>query len=204
MVRDIYEDDKVSRIMPGTKDKVSLGNKVYAQKRLLLCTVKKIYNHFVSKYPEAKIKLTSFYSLKPKWCIQLGKLIQCVFVHTTHSVCVCAINQNVVLLCDAIDKKRNELLQHLVCDTENKICMAHRCQNCPGIDGLLNKLMETFSDVDDEEPIHFQQWQSAGRTQIMTLFLPRFEFLQFLAEKLDHLSTYSYIAKAQAVYLRHR
>ena len=128
-------------------------------------------------------------------------------VHTTwktHSVCVCAINQNVVLLCDAIDKKRNELLQHLVCDIENKICMAHRCQNCPGIDGLLNKLMETFSDVDDEEPIHFQQWQSAGRTQIMTLFLPRFEFLQFLAEKLDHLSTYSYIAKAQAVYLRHR
>ena len=69
MVRDIYEFDEVSRIMPGTKDKVSLGNKVYAQKRLLLCTVKEIYNHFVSKYPEAKIKLTSFYSLKPKWCI---------------------------------------------------------------------------------------------------------------------------------------
>ena len=39
MVRDIYEDDEVSRIMPRTKDKVSLGNKVYAQKRLLLCTV---------------------------------------------------------------------------------------------------------------------------------------------------------------------
>ena len=69
MVRDIYEDDKVSRIMPGTKDKVCLGNKVYAQKRLLFCTVKERYNHFVSKYPEAKIKLTSFYSLKPKWCV---------------------------------------------------------------------------------------------------------------------------------------
>ena len=71
--------------------------------------------------------------------------------------CVCAIHQN-VLVCDAIDKKHNELLQHLVSDTENKICMVHRCQNCPGIDGLLNKLMEMFSDVDGEESIYFQQW----------------------------------------------
>ena len=149
MVRDIYEDDEVSRTLPGTKDQVSLGNKVYAQKRLLLCTVKELYNHFVSKYPEVKIKLT-LYSLKPKWCIQPGK-------SGTHSVCVCAIHQNVALLCDAIDKKHNELLQRLVCDTENKICMVHRCQNCPGIDGLLNKFMEMFSDMDDEEPIHFQQ-----------------------------------------------
>ena len=148
MVRDIYEDAEVSRIMPGTKDKVSLRNKVYAQKRLLLCTVKELYNHFVSKHPEAKIKLTSFYSLKPKWCIEPGK-------SGTHSKCVCAIHQNVVLLCDAIDKNHSELLQHLVCDTENKICMVHRCQNCPGIDGLLNKLMEMFSDMDDEEPIYF-------------------------------------------------
>ena len=197
MVRDIYEDDEVSRIMPGTKDKFSLGNKVYAQKRLLLCTVKELYNHFVSKYPDAKIKLTSFYTLKPKWCIQPGK-------SGTDSVCVCAIHQNIVLLCDAIDKKHNELLQHLVCDTENNICMEHRCQNCPGIDGLLNKLMEMFSDMDDEEPIHFQQWQSTDRTQIMTLSLPRFEFLQLLAEKLDHLSAHLYIAKAQAAYMRHR
>ena len=197
MVKDIYEDDEVSRIMPGTKDKVSLGNKVYAQKRLLLCTVKELYNHFLSKYPEAKIKFTSFYSLKPKWCIQPGK-------SGTHSVCVCAIHQNVVLLCDAIDKKHKELLQHLVCDTENKICMVHRCQNCPEIGGLLNKLMEMFSEMDDEEPIHFQQWQSIDRTQIMTLSLPRFEVLQLLAEKLDHLSAHSYIAKAQAAYLRHR
>ena len=38
----------------------------------------------------------------------------------------------------------------------------------------------------------------------MTLSLPRFKFLQLLAEKLDHLSAHSYIAKAQAAYLRHR
>ena len=81
--------------------------------------------------------------------------------------------------------------------------MVRRCQNCPGIDGLLGKLMEMFSDMDDEEPIHFQQWQSTDRTQIMTLFLSRFEFLQLPAEKLDHLSAHSYIAKAQTAYLRH-
>ena len=38
-------------------------------------------------------------------------------------MCVCAIHQNIVLLFDAIDKKHNELLQHLICNTENKICI---------------------------------------------------------------------------------
>ena len=38
----------------------------------------------------------------------------------------------------------------------------------------------------------------------MTLSLPRFEFLQLRAEKLDHLSAHSHIAKTQAAYLRHR
>ena len=100
--------------------------------------------------------------------------------------------------------QKKPFFYNTICDTENKICMVHRCQNCPGIDGLLNKLMEMFSDMDDEEPIHFQQWQSTDQTQIMTLSLPRFEFLHLLAEKLDHLSEHSYIAKTQAAYLRHR
>jgi len=197
LVREAYEDDETSRVMPGAKDKVSLGKKTYAQKRLLLCSVKELFNCFVTKHPEAKIKLTSFYSLKPKWCIQPGR-------SGTHTVCVCAIHQNVVLLCDAINQTYKDFFPFLVCNVQNKICMVHRCQNCPGIDGLQDKLKEMFPNLDDDELVQFQQWQSTDRTQILTLSLPLSDFLQLLAEKLDHLTAHSYIAKAQATYLRHR
>ena len=106
LVKEAYEDEETSQIMPGAKE-VSLGNKVYAQKRLMLYSIKELFNCFVTKYPEAKTKLTSFYSLKPKWCVQAGK-------SGTHTVCVCAIHQNVVLLCDAINRS-TKILFHILC-----------------------------------------------------------------------------------------
>lgn len=195
LVRSTYEDDEMSRIMPGAKDKVSLGKNEHAQKRLLLCTVKELYNYFVAKHSEAKIKLTSFYSLKPKWCIQPGK-------SGTHTVCVCAIHQNVVLLCDAVNLNYKDLMSHLVCDVENKICMIHRCSDCPGINRLTNKLEEQFFELNADELIHFQQWQSTDRTQLLSLSLPLTDFIQILTEKVDHLTSHSFIAKSQASYLR--
>ena len=192
LIKEAYEDDETLRIMPGAKDKVSLGNKVYAQKRLMLCSIKELFNCFVTKYPEAKIKLTSFYSLEPKWCIQPRR-------SGTHTVCVCAIHQNVVLLCDAINKKYKDFIPHLVCDIQNKICMVFRCPNCPGIVNLHEKLDKIFSNLDASEPIQFQQWQSTDRTQIISLSLPLTEFIQLLAEKLDLFTAHSYIAKAQLI-----
>ena len=38
-VKAFYEDDEFSRMMPGGKDFVSIGNKVHMQKRLLLCNL---------------------------------------------------------------------------------------------------------------------------------------------------------------------
>ena len=39
-------------------------------------------------------------------------------------------------------------------------CMIHRCPNCSEIDGLLSKLDEIILNLDADEPMQFQQWQS--------------------------------------------
>ena len=67
-----YKNDEVSRLMPGMKDRISLGKSNYKQKRLMLCSVKELYELFKEKYPASKVELTKFFELRPKWCISPG------------------------------------------------------------------------------------------------------------------------------------
>ena len=89
-----FEDDEYSRLMPGTKDYVSVGRNVHKQKRLILCNLKELYAAYEEKYPQHKIGLSKFCSLRPKWCITVS--------HSgSHSVCVCTIHQNTKLIVEA-------------------------------------------------------------------------------------------------------
>ena len=54
IVIDFYCDNENTRIMPGTRDKVSIAPNVYEQKRLILCTLKELYASFKAKYPNIK------------------------------------------------------------------------------------------------------------------------------------------------------
>ena len=92
------------------------------QKRLL-CDLKKLYYDFKLQHTNMKIGFPKFISLRSKWCIHVGH-------PGTHSVCVCSIHQNVVLMLSAIklDKDSHELLGMLVCDQDSKECMVHTVQ----------------------------------------------------------------------------
>ena len=81
-VKLFFEDDEVSRLMPGKKDFVSIGRNIHKQKRLLLCNLKELYALLIAQYPAVKIGLSRFCSLRPKWCVTVGS-------SGTHSVCVC-------------------------------------------------------------------------------------------------------------------
>ena len=50
-----YEDDEISRIMPGKKDCVSIGRNMHKQKRLLLANLKELHSIFKLKYPARQI-----------------------------------------------------------------------------------------------------------------------------------------------------
>jgi len=94
-MKEFYELDSISRIMPGKKNFVSVrqGDKrVHVQKRLLLSNLKELYQQFKEKYPIEKIGFSKFAAeLRPQHCILAG-------ASGTHTVCVCTIHQNVKLM----------------------------------------------------------------------------------------------------------
>ena len=151
-VNNVYHDDEFTRQMPGKKDYVSIGRKQHMQKRLILCNLKELYVSFKTKYPQEVIGFSKFYSLRPKWCITVG-------ASGTHSVCVCTLHQNAILLTNAIQIKctYKDLMTKVVCDVTSNECMVHRCPNCPGIVSLKKFLDAQL--IDNDEEVSFNQWQ---------------------------------------------
>lgn len=85
-----YQSDTQSRVLPGQKDTVSVkidGQKVRMQKRLILNNLKELFQEFKSANPGVKCSFSKFASLRPKHCVLAG-------ASGTHSVCVCAIDEN--------------------------------------------------------------------------------------------------------------
>ena len=205
LIENFYCNDENSRQMPGKKDYVSIGRNVHVQKRLLLCDLKEIYASFKISNPHIKVGFSKFCQLRPKWCISVG-------CSGGHSVCVCTIHQNVVLMLNAIKikKNRNELMEMLVCSLDSKECMIHRCKNCPSEDRLKEFLQKEILEDPDEFgddcylEIKFQQWTTVDRSQLISQCLPATDFISLLVKKLNDLTGHSYIAKAQAAYLRQR
>ena len=201
-VADFYCDDEYSRLMPGKKDCVSIARNVHKQKRLLLCDLKELYTAFKKTFPLLKVGFSKFCSLRPKWCVLVG-------CSGTHSVCVCTIHQNVVLMMSAVnlDKDHHELMDMMVCCRDSKQCMIHRCPNCPpDTQDLENYLFEQLQpEIDDEDDpctIQFQQWTNVDRSEMVQQIMAVEDFISLLVEKLNTLTAHSYIAKAQAKYLK--
>ena len=195
----MYNDDEYSRIMPGAKDKVSLGKKTYAQKRLILCTLKELFHFFRTEYsnPDDKIGLTKFCTLRPKYCVLPGS-------SGTHNVCVCCIHQNALLLAEACGTTYKDLMAMLVCNLSDKMCMVHRCSTCPGTRALKMYLTQIFDDRDYDDLVQFQQWQNTDRAQLDNLSLNVPDFIDLVVEKIDKLTSHSFIAKEQSKYLKQR
>ena len=59
--------------MPGMKDYVSImtdtGKREHVQKRLILCSLKELYEHFKTLHPNVKVGFTMFASRRPKHCV---------------------------------------------------------------------------------------------------------------------------------------
>ena len=211
LVREFYCDDENSRLLPGKKDFVSIGKKHHIQKRLILSNLKELHSSFKEKNPDVKVGFSKFCMLRPKWCITVG-------ASGTHSVCVCTAHQNVTLLLKAInlEKTYHELIEMIVCDRHSKECMLHRCLNCPGVEPLKGYLITAIrkyigasfdknkedSQEDDEPEITFNQWSSTDRAELTKHSISASSFVELLSEKLDIITSHSFIAKAQSQFLK--
>ena len=105
-------------------------------------------------------------------------------------------------LCNAADLKQSykDLMSMIVCSTENKMCMVHRCANCPVKEVLQNFLTEKLAD-ESLDNIIYTQWQSTDQSTLKTLVSSLSSFVDHLTEAVDKLTSHSYIGKCQAKYL---
>ena len=199
LVIGMYEDDEFSRQMPGKKDYVSISKGIHKQKRLILCNLKELYAAFKEKYPNIKIGFSKFCMLRPKWCVLAGS-------SGTHSVCVCSIHQNATLIVDAIDWDitYKDLISKLVCDSNKRECMMHRCEFCPGRDALKQFLDDQLSEIDAESEFHYNQWDNTDRASLSTVTTTCEEYKEILVDMIDKLTKHSYLAKCQAQFLNDR
>ena len=93
----------------------------------------------------------------------------------------------------------------IVCDQTSRECMIHRREICPGLaplrEYLVNELCDAF-DEEEEQTISFKQWTNTDRSELLTRTEPVMDFIELLINKIDILTTHSYIAKSQAGYLK--
>ena len=166
-------------------------------KRLVLCNLSELYAAFKEAHPNVKIGFSKFCSLRPKWCVLAG-------ASGTHSVCVCCIHQNALLLTDAIDWDftYKDLMEKVVCDVDNRVCMMHRCESCPGSEALEEFLDNELKHLDMESEFHYCQWQTTDRAALVTLTTTYGEYKDLLIETINELTRHSYLAKAQAKYIK--
>ena len=194
-VLSLYKDDEFTCLMLGIKDCVSVSRNVHQQKRLILGNLKELYVAFCDKYSELKIGFSKFCSLCPKWCVPLSS-------KGSHSVCVCIQHQNAILLVDAANNNNQTyktLISKIVCNTDNKMCMLHQCEQCPGSQALQCFLLTQYNDLNEE--IQFQQWKSTDRMDLITVVMTRKEWIEEVVQVLDDLTKNSFIAKCQSRYL---
>ena len=194
--------------MPGKKDFVSVKQgeqRVYVQKRLVLCNLKEAHHLFKEKLPtQSIIGFSKFAELRPKHCILAG-------ASGTHSVCVCTIHQNVKLMInsgkigpltsneDVPLLTYDHCLAKIICNPPQPACYFSNCSFCPGVEVLRNDLKKMM-DASMIDSITYKQWVSVNRCTLETVSISADDFVDSFREKLEILLPHSFIAKQQSFF----
>ena len=83
----------------------------------------------------------------------------------------------------------------MVCNINSKICMVHRCSDCPGEKALLELLRKLLEKINNDF-ILFQHWESTDRAHIVTISLPVNDFIANVAKKISDITAHSFIIKS--------
>lgn len=122
-----FEDDRVSRMLPGKKDAIKKGS-LKKQRRVLLDTVDNLHKQFQTEN-NVKISRSSFYRARPFW-VTFPKM-------SDRETCACIKHSNMEMLVRSLknanaikERTPKELLKSVTCSSDNESCMMGRCQIC--------------------------------------------------------------------------
>lgn len=206
LIQKFFTSDDISRACPGKRDYVittSRAEKVYLQRRLIMCNLKEAYALFKEEYPTLKIGFSFFASHRPKECILAGS-------SGTHTVCVCIYHQNVKLMVKALQDKKllpinmssyHDFFKKILCASPREQCWLKTCVECPGVEDLQLELVTMLSDR-HLESLQVKQWRQADRCVMDSLDMDVQYFVDLFTEKLRDLSPHNFIAEQQSNYLK--
>lgn len=209
LIKEFYNRDGVSRIMPGIKYTISMtvnGVKQRVQKRLLQLGLKDLHMTFKEENIKEKVSLSMFSKLRPKNCILPG-------ARGTHCVCVCTIHQNVKMMLDAIDLKNltkdeeiqmesyKDCLNSIVCANPTDDCFLNDCKECPGIENFRDWLRNLLVNSSVQQ-VKYAIWVETDRSTLLTFQENVDDFVDDLCHRLETLKPHSFIAKKQSEFIK--
>ena len=84
--------------------------------------VKEAFVFYKDEYPDSKIHISKFYSMRPQHVLLSSE--------TPHNVCVCKYHANFNFIVETLHElipifpaTGKELLEHMCCNTQNEVCM---------------------------------------------------------------------------------
>lgn len=113
-----------------------------------------------------------FVELRPQNCILAGS-------KETHSVCVCTIHQNCLLLVDALNLKKmtggsqkpmndyKYCVKRIVCSEPTDRCWLGNCQKCSKVEDLSNFLEYRLGEK-NTGLVKFSCWTATDRSTLLT------------------------------------
>jgi hypothetical protein len=199
-IKRFYEDDEISRQLPGMKENIA-GQ----QKRLILGNLSEVFSEFKKAYPNTEVGKSSFAALRPKWCVWPG-------ASGTHSVCVCVKHQNFKLMCTAAQLPKDcykDFIASSVCSEPSEDCHLGECPQYPNLDGVYQELDShwffCFTDqAEEQENVDILQWESVDRGELSTQTLTKVQLREKIAADTLPLREHHYVAKEQARYFKMR
>ena len=97
-------------------------------------------------------------------------------------------------------KNYKELLETTVCNTNNRDCMSHSCDQCPGTVALKEKL-ESIFDQYEKEHIKFKQWKKdENKTNLLSCELSIEEFIEEVTTHFDTLQAHHFILNHKVIF----
>ena len=114
----------------------------------------------------------------------------------THSVWVCSVHQNVMLLVNTVDwdLTYKYLIKKIVCNPESNKCIMHRCKSCPGTASLKEFLDQELNEHEEDQKFNHCQWDTTDRAILTTFTATCKECKETLIDVIDDLTRHSYIA----------
>ncbi|CAH0550960.1 unnamed protein product [Brassicogethes aeneus] len=210
LVVGFYREPQISRELPGAKEYKSVledGKRVQKQKRLVLGTLKEIYEAFKTTHPNKNIGFSKFCQLRPAECVLAG-------ASGTHSVCVCQTHQNFKLMFmgarlnqlklpeeDSPFHNYRDILLSTICESQSNDCYRGTCKKCPG-DEKLEKILRCQLESNYIDDITYYQWQQTDRCSLEKITASADEFIEKLLSNIPNVRKHDFVAKKQSDFFK--